>query len=147
MHKTRQIKLKLVRFPLSWDKNKKRLLNQWFRHVESCPKPLARVSCAFPYGPVAQRLAQRTHNPLVVSSNLTRPTILMVIKSTGYLHRSSFWYTSLAAFLSLDYTQTTKIIGSPLTDTSSRTITAKVCFKFFNSRLRHSRLKPHPTPK
>jgi hypothetical protein len=31
--------------------------------------------CSFKYGLVAQRLEQRTHNPLVAGSNPARPTI------------------------------------------------------------------------
>jgi hypothetical protein len=45
------------------------------------------------YGPVAQRLAQRTHNPLVVSSNLTRPTICepLVFNTLGRFSLAFSW--------------------------------------------------------
>ena len=36
-------------------------------------------------GPVAQRLEQGTHNPLVVGSNPTGPTILKSLSSIGKL--------------------------------------------------------------
>ena len=47
------------------------------------------------FGPVAQRLEQGTHNPLVVGSNPTGPTILKVIKfdKIFFLLIRIFWNT------------------------------------------------------
>ena len=54
-------------------------------------------------GPVAQRLEQGTHNPLVVGSNPTGPTILKSLSSMG----KGFFVTSfLGKGIWMDYYRT-----------------------------------------
>ena len=69
-------------------------------------------------GPVAQRLEQGTHNPLVVGSNPTGPTTLTSILSIGKV----FVYRVRLKSILIDYSRTYfgKLLSCKMTQTLSK---------------------------